>query len=85
MLNQRLRCWPTLNQHLVSQLFPDPHGNTTVCVSKQNPHKRIGELFPHRSRSSIYRVYMIWELALNAVMCMKCIVLLSWLITVDME
>ena len=47
MLDQRLRCWPILNQHLVSvprwlesshcqyaggQLFPDPHGNTTVCV-----------------------------------------------------
>ena len=31
----------------LSQQFPDPHGNTTVCVSTQSPHKRIGGLF-HR-------------------------------------
>ena len=33
----------------------------------------------------VYRVYMIWELVLYAAMCIKCIVLLSWLITVDVE
>ena len=34
--------------------------------------------------AQVYRLYMIWELALNAVMGMKrIIVLLSWLITVD--
>ena len=34
--------------------------------------------------SQVYRVYMIWELALNAATCMKRIVLLlSWLITMD--
>ena len=68
MLDQRLRRWPTLNQHFMSvscwlgklslsiyrgQLFSDPRGNTIVCVSTQSPHKRIGELFPHRCRSSI--------------------------------
>ena len=67
MLNQRLRRWPTLNQHLVSvpcwlgkccqyaggQLFPEPHGNTAFCVTTQSPHERNGELFPHRFRSSI--------------------------------
>ena len=36
-----------------SQLFLDPHGNTTICVSTQRPHERIGELFTHRCRSSI--------------------------------
>ena len=34
--------------------------------------------------AQVHRVYMIWELAHNAAMCMKrIIVLLSWLITVD--
>ena len=23
------------------QLFLDPHGNTTICVSTQSPHERI--------------------------------------------
>ena len=31
----------------------------------------------------VYRVYMIWELALNAAIGMKHIVLLFWLITVN--
>ena len=35
------------------QLFLDPHGNTTICVSIQSPLERIGELFTHRFRSSI--------------------------------
>ena len=35
------------------KFFVDPHGNTTICVSKQSPHKRIGEIFNHRCRSSI--------------------------------
>ena len=35
--------------------------------------------------AQVYRVYMIWELAHNAVMCMKRnIVLFSWLITVEL-
>ena len=63
MLVQRLRRWPTLNQHLVSvpcycqyargQLFPDTHGNKAFCVTTQSPHERNGELIPHRFRSSI--------------------------------
>ena len=35
------------------QLFLDPHGNTTICVSTHSPEERIGELFTHRCRSSI--------------------------------
>ena len=35
------------------QLFLDPHGNITVCVSTQSPHERIGELVTHRCRSSM--------------------------------
>ena len=35
------------------QLFLDHHGNTTICVSTQSPHERIGELITHRCRSSI--------------------------------
>ena len=53
------------------QLFLGPHGNTTICVSTQSPYERIGEIFTHRGHSSIYRFYKIWELALNAEMCMK--------------
>ena len=37
-----------------SQLFLDPHGNTTIFVSTQSPHQRISELFTHRCRSSIF-------------------------------
>ena len=55
MLDQRLRRWPTLNQHLAvgcessycqyagGQMFPNPHGNTTFCVTTQSPHERNGE------------------------------------------
>ena len=39
------------------EMFPDPHGNTTVCVSTQSPHEIIGELFPHRCSSSIWSLY----------------------------
>ena len=68
MLDQRLRRWPTLNQHLVSvpcwpgklllsicqyALFPEPHGSTAFCVTTQSPHKRNGELFLNSCRSSI--------------------------------
>ena len=70
MLDQRLRHWPTLNQHLVSVLcwlgltvnmlevncFQTPmvtDRNITFCVTTQSPHKRNGELFAHRCRSSI--------------------------------
>ena len=35
------------------QLFLDPHGNKTICVSTQSPDERIGELFTQRYRSSI--------------------------------
>ena len=66
MLGQRLRRWPTLNQHLVTVLCAgkaltvnmregllslDPHGNTTIYLSTQSPHERIGELFSDRCRS----------------------------------
>ena len=67
----------------MSQLFPDPHGNTTVCVSTL---AHIRELVNYIliDVAQVYRVYMIWELAHYAAMCMKhIIVLLSWLITVD--
>ena len=68
MLDQRLRRWPTLNQHLVSvpvgwesshcqyaggELFQESHGSTAFCVTTQSPYKINGELFPHRCRSSI--------------------------------
>ena len=57
-------------QYAGGQLFPDTHGNIAFCVTTQSPHERNGELFRHRCRSS-YRVYMTWELALNAAMGMK--------------
>ena len=40
-------------QYAGRQLFLDPHGNITVCVSTQSRHKRNRELFTHRCRSSI--------------------------------
>ena len=82
MLFQRLRRWPTLTQHLVrvrfgwesshcqyavSPLFPDPHGNTTVCVARQSPIREMVNYFLIVV-AQVYRVYMIWELALNAAM-----------------
>ena len=86
MLDQRLWRWPTLNQHLVSvpcwlgkltvnmlevNCFQTPMVSQPF-VSQHKAHMReIGDLFPHRCRSSIYRVYMIWELAPNVAMCMK--------------
>ena len=33
---------PTVNT-LEGQLFLNPHGNTTICISTQSPHERIGE------------------------------------------
>ena len=70
--------------YAVSQLFLDPHGNTTVCVSTLSRHKRELVNYFLIDVAQVYRVYMIWELAHNAAMCMtRIIVLLSWLITVD--
>ena len=57
---------------------------TQPFVSQHKAH--IGELANYFliDVAQVYRVYMIWERAPNATMCMKrIIVLLSWLITVD--
>ena len=69
-------------QYAGGQLFPDPRGNTTFCVTIQSPLERNGELFLHRCRSSIGPINLTWVPALNAAMGMM-IVLLSWLIAVD--
>ena len=59
MLGQRLRLWPTFAGKTLTvntregQLFLDPHGNTTICVSTQSPHESNGDLITHRCRSSI--------------------------------
>ena len=59
----------TVNTHQ-SQLFLDPHGNTTICF----PHKaHMRELVNYFliDVPQVYRLYMIWELALNVAMGMK--------------
>ena len=68
MLGQRRKRWPNIKPTFgecavfagkaptvntpEGQLFLDLHGNTTICVSTQSPHERIGELFTHTGRSS---------------------------------
>ena len=84
MLAQRLRRWPTINQHLVSVLagkaltvnmlevncFQSP----TVAqpfVSQHNAHIREMVNYFHIDVVQVYRVYMTWELALYAAIGMK--------------
>ena len=85
MLDQRLRRWPTLKQHSVSvpcrlgklllsyaggQLFPGTHGNIAFCVQHRAHMREMVNYFPI-DVAQVYRVYMTWELALNAAMGMK--------------
>ena len=80
MLDQRLRRRPTLNQQLVSvpcwlgklllsicwRLFPACFQSPTVTQPIVSQHKAH-----MRDVAQVYRVYMTWELALNAAMGMK--------------
>ena len=54
----------TVNTH-ECQMFLDPHGNTTICVSVQN-HMRELVNYLFIDVAQVYRLYMIWVLALNA-------------------
>ena len=58
---------------------------TQPFVSQHRAHMREMMNYFLIDGAQVYRVYMTWELALNAAMGMKriIIVLLSWLITVD--
>ena len=56
---------------------------TQLFVSQHKAHIRELVNYFLIDVAQVYRVYIIWELALNAAMCMKRIVLFSWLITVD--
>ena len=55
------------------QLFPEPHGNTTINKTVSQHKANIKELVNYFliDVAQVYRVYMIGELALNAAMCMK--------------
>ena len=52
------------------QLFLDTHGNTTVCVSTQIHIKDL-VYYLLIDVTQVYRLYLIWELALNAAMGRK--------------
>ena len=84
MLDQRLRRWPTLNQHLCTVLagkaltvnmlevncFKIPTV-TQPFVSQHRAHMREMMNYFLIDVAQVYRVYMTWELALNAAMGMK--------------
>ena len=55
-------------QYAGGQLFPDPHGNTTG-VSQHKAHIRELVNYFLIDVAQVYRVYMIWEFAINAAMC----------------
>ena len=97
ILDQRLRRWPTLNQHLeecallagkaltVNMLEVNCFQNPMVTQPFVSQHKaHIRELVNYFliDVAQVYRVYMICELALNAAMYEMHAVLLSWLINV---
>ena len=73
MLDQRLRRWPTLNQHLVS--VPCWLGKILLSIcwrsTVSSPHMREMVIYFLIDVAQVYRVYMIWELALNAAMGME--------------
>ena len=86
MLDQSLRRWPTLNQHLVSvpcwlgKLLLSICWRSTVSslpwltqpfVSQHKAHMREMVNYFLIDVAQVYRVYMTWELALNAAMGMK--------------
>ena len=88
MLDQRVRRWPTLNptfgecamlagkaltvNMMEVNCFQTPMV-TQPFVSQPKAHIRELVNYFLIDVSQVYRVYMIWELALNAAMCMKCI------------
>ena len=87
MLGQRLQRWPTLNQHLVSAVldwkaltvnmldvncFQIPRV-TQPFESQHKAHMREMVNYFLIDVAQVYKVYMTWELALNAAMGMKCI------------
>ena len=85
MLDQRLRRWPALNQHLfsavsagkaltVNMLQVNCFQSPTVAQPFVSQHKaQIREMVNYFliDVAQVYRVYMTWELALNAAMGMK--------------
>ena len=86
MLDQRLRHWPTLNQHLVSVRCWLGKLSLSICVEVncfQTPTVTQPFVSQHKAHmrelvnyflidvAQVYRVYVIWELALNAVTGMK--------------
>ena len=58
-------------QYAGGQLFPVPH--TQPFVSQHKAHMREMVNYFLIDVAQVYRVYMTWELALNAAMGMKCI------------
>ena len=58
-------------QFAVSQLFPDPVV-TQPFVSQHKAHIRELVNYFLIDVAQVYIVYMIWDIALNAAMCMKC-------------
>ena len=82
MLDQRLRRWTTLNQHLVSVPCLLGKLSLSICcfqspmvtqpfVSQHKNHIRELVNYSLIDVAQVYRFYMIWELALDAAMCMK--------------
>ena len=65
------------------QQFLDPHSKINF-FTQHKAHMRELVNYLQIDVAQVYRLYMIWELALNAAMGMKrMILLLSWLISVD--
>ena len=60
-------------QYAGGQLFPDPHMVTQPFVSQHKAHMREMVNYSLIDITQVYRVYMTWELALNAAMGMKLI------------
>ena len=81
MLDQRLRRWPTLNQDLVS--VPCWLGKLLLSICWRSPTVTQPFVSQHKAHmremvnyflidvAQVYRVYMTWELELNAVMGIK--------------